>query len=76
MFDLRSDETLSYEKEYRRLLGEYKIENYYYSSTYDLTNTLARNMTIASVPLYDLAPPSLGLHSSVYSGESEFMGIC
>lgn len=52
LFDLRSDNTTEYEKEYRRLLGEYKLENYYFSTTYDLTNTLGRNMVATSRPFY------------------------
>jgi hypothetical protein len=76
LFDLRSDETTSFEKEYRRILEEYRVENYYYSCTYDLTNPLARNMIISATPLYDILLPNTQLGTSIYSEESEFLGIC
>ena len=43
------------------------MENYYYSCTYDLTNTLARNMVINSLPLFSLKPEEKLLRDSIYS---------
>lgn len=73
LFDLRN-EGLDAEKKYREILEEYKIENYYYSCTYDLTNTLPRNMLVNSVPLFNLPPATIP--PSPYSHKPQLLGIC
>ena len=41
-----------------------------------MTNTLARNMAMSAVPLYDIAPPQLNLEASVFSTSKQFLGVC
>ena len=55
-------------------MEEYKIENYYYSCTYDLTNTLPRNMLVNSMQLFNIqpTPPT----NSPFSARPLMLGIC
>lgn len=74
LFELRGDGTQEAEKKYRQILEEYRIENYYYSCTYDLTNTLARNMLVNSMPLFNVppAPPA----ASPFTAAPQMLAIC
>jgi hypothetical protein len=74
LFELRGDGTQDAEKKYREILAEYKIENYYYSCTYDLTNTLPRNMLVNSMPLFNVHSQSR-THSP-FTNRPELLGIC
>ena len=38
-------------------MEEYKIENFYYSYTYDMTNTLCKNMVNNSLALFNITTP-------------------
>jgi hypothetical protein len=74
LFELRSDGSQDAEKKYRQILEEYKIENYYYSCTYDLTNTLPRNMLVNSMQLFNVQPRPPA--TSPFTGKPLMLGIC
>jgi hypothetical protein len=53
LFDVANEDTRDNEEEYLSRFKDYKLENCYFSYTYDLTNSLSKNMTRNAVQLFE-----------------------
>lgn len=61
-------------------MDEYKVENFYYSVSYDMTYPLAKNMVEKSKPFYENLPEGIKatppLTDTYYSDSPNLYGIC